>query len=599
MSYYFMAALISALVGVLPLILRRRFGAGFVVGLLGFFALWGIYYLSLPSTVWPLFGLPGFCTAMLWAVSTVVDAVITEEENDRLSYRDPGRKHSWAWVFPVTYMVLLLGSAVYGSGMLNAGAYSKMIGTVTERNWSADIQPKDPRHMIMVSNENATYIARKAVGSAGAIGSQFGLDSNYMTIQRVNGSFYHVVPFDYNGFSVWLNAPGSPGFMLIDAEDPERNPRLVELPKGGEMKYMPGAYFEYNLERHLRNNGFISDALSHFKFELDENEKPWWIIVTYEPTITWSGAKVTGVATVNPVTGDITRYDPDKVPAWVDRIVPADFVHSYIDWWGGYSGGWLNSWWGKHRLLEAENPILIYGTSDRAEWVTGVTSTSGSDDSLVGLMYTDSRTGQSVYYLVPGGGTETAILQAVNANEKVKYKHLHGSTPQIYNIYGKMAAVVPLLNESDAYQGVSIVSVENVQDVAVGSTQNEALRNYQAILSRHGQQVALANSPELQELSGVVDRISQDVGLSGSVYYVHLTGVPRLFTASSQDYPKLVVTQPGDKVTMKYVASGEGVVPLSHFENVSLPLDETEAQKELDAAVQTKAATDKKSAVPR
>ena len=68
------------------------------------------------------------------------------------------------------------------------------------------------------------------------------------------------------------------------------------------------------------------------------------------------------------------------------------------------------------------------------------------------------------------------------------------------------------------------------------------------------------------------------------MYLFHLEGVPRIFSGSSQDHLKLTLTQPGDTVKITYVASGDGEVPIQKFDNLSLPLDQTEASKEVEQA---------------
>lgn len=580
---FMLMAILSAAVGAVPLFFVRRFVAGGVLGGVSFFVLWGLYYLATPSTIWPLFGLPGFCVAIVWLVAAMINGL----GRDMYGHADIG--FNWLCLLPIGYVVLFVGTLFLGSGFFYAGTYATMIGTVEEREWTQDVQPKDPRHMRMVDDENAIYTARKVVGQLGSIGSQFTLDGDHMTLQRVKNQLVYVVPFDFAGYSTWLNSTGSPGFVIVDAEDPERVPRLVSLPEGKKMHFTPGAFFGHELERHLRNNGFSNQGFATFRFELDEEERPWWVVTTYRPTVWWDGEKVTGVAVVNPTTGEITRYSQDKAPEWIDRIVPGSFVKLYAKWRGEYSGGWLNSWWGTKDLTEPDgDPVLIYSSDNRAEWVNGITSASNKDDSLVGIMYTDSRTGKTTHYKVTGGGTDSAITNAVNNNQFVKFKHLHATTPQIYNVYGTMAAVVPLLNPTHAFQGVAFVSVANVQDVAVGATQMEALHQYQALIARRGQQIALNKTPDMRTITGIIDRIRQDIGANGGIYYFHLVNVPRIFTASSQDYAKLPLTQSGDEVAVEYVGSGEEVVPVRKFDNRSLPLDKTKMQGEVEAAATAK-----------
>lgn len=567
-------AAISAIVGVVPLLIARRWVAAGVIGVIAFFVLWAVFYMAVPSTVWPLFGFPGFVVFVLW-----IGTAALAKRNDGPAY---------GFLLPAIYAVLALGYWVYGWNLFNASTYAGMLGTIEERVWTDDVQPKDPRHMRMVSDENALYIAQKAVANAGAIGSQFQLDATHKTLQRVNGRLVYIIPFDFSGFTKWTDSDGVPAFIVVDAEDPERQPELVKLEGEDLMNYTPGAYFGLNLTRYLRQNGFIDYGLAQYRFELDEERKPHWVIPTYRPTVSWWGEKIVDIATVDPATGEIERYALDQVPDWVDRVYPYSFVDKYANWWGKLSGGWFNSWWGQQGLTQTEQGNLIYGEGDKSEWVIGITSTGAADDSLVGLLYVDSRTGKPIYYRTNGGATDEAILESVDNNQYVKIKTLHGTTPQIYNVYGTMAAVVPLVNSANGYQGVAIVPLNNVQNVAVGSTQSEALRSYQALIYRSGQQVALNASADMKELTGIVDRIRQDVGATGSVYLFHIEGAPRIFTASSGEHVKLGVTQPGDTVTVTYVASGEDVVPVQTFDNLSLPLDKSKQQEEVERAAKVK-----------
>lgn len=574
-NYFVLAALVTTFVGIVPLLVKQRFAIASVLGGGAFFVLWFIFWASTPSTVYPFWGPVGFFVLVLWTICAIIDGV----REDRAT---------WLMAVPIVGFVVWFGSMCAGWAMFNAQTYAAMVGPVEERVWTQDIQPKDPRHMIMVSTKTAEFLARKAVAQGGSIGSQFSLDTDHVRLQRVRGELVYVFPLDFKEFPVWLNSSGVPAYIIVYAEDPERTPRLVTLPVEKAFHYTPGAFFSFDLERHMRNNGFLDDGLDDFHIELDEQENPFWVVTTYKPTVTWFGEKVTGVATVNPVNGAINRYSVEKVPEWIDRIIPKSYAKNYLLWYGSLSGGWFNSWWATLNLTKPEEPILIYGEGDKAEFVIGMTSKNEKDDSLVSLMYMNSRTGKTVSYRVNGGATDTAIIQAVSKNSQVQFRHLVATIPQIYNVYGSMAAVVPLINETGAYQGLAIVPVLNVQDVAVGATQSEALRHYQTLISRQGQQIALQNSADMRQLTGVVDRIRQDIGSNGGLYLFHIEGVPRIFVGSSQEHSKLPLTEPGDSVTVEYVASGEEVVPVRSFDNLSLPLDKTQMQHEVEQAAKAR-----------
>ena len=574
--FIFAVAFGGAFAGVLPLLFKSKIAPAvwqfIATALIGYW----ILYASAPSTVWPLFGLPGFLIAVWWLFAAFVDG-FTEGYDVEIT---------WTALFPATALAAYIIVGIYGSAMLNSGYYSRMLGEVEERVWTQDVQPKDPKHMRMATDENAIYQAMKIVGAAGAIGSQFSVSKDHVTLQMIKGELWYVAPLDFASFSVWTSSKGVPGYIKVHGEDPHRQPELVLFKEGQLMQYSPGAYFGYDLERHLRNSGYLNKGLSDWTFEVDENGKAWWVVTVYEPTIAWSVEKITGVVTIDPVNGDNIFYPMGKVPDWVDRAVPDWVLENYLKWNGVYFGGWVNSWWGSQGLTEPEPANLIYGTGDQPEWVIGVTSTNSKDDSLIALIYANSRTGKLVRYKMAGGATDTAVKEAVNKNQEVQFKHLHAAAPQLYNVYGIPTSVVPLLNEAHAYQGVAMVSIFDIQTVAVGRNQHEALINYEKMLAERGQRVAVDKDHNLKVVEGTVELAGSEVTSAGTIYYLYLRGVPALFTAGAGESPKLPVTREGHRVRIEYYASDRDVVPMRRFDNLSVVLSASKAQKQVREKVE-------------
>ncbi len=549
-------------------------------GISMFLCSWIMFYLTAPSLIYPFFGMPGVTVLVFWALIALFKTI-----NDPRNEGFPGI----FYLDPSLFWVLILGGAFIGraflgSDLCNAEKYASLIGKIETREWTKDVQPKDERHMRLVSYKNALYIAEKAVAKAGVM-SQFDLGNG--SLQKVNGNLIYVIPFDFKSFGTWTSNDQVPGYMRVDGEDPEREAPYEKLADDKKLVYTPNAYLDKNLRRHLISRYPFYDFLEAH-LELDEINDPWWIVPAYKLTAGWSGKKISEVMIINPTSGLITPWPVDKVPDWVDRIYPSSIINEYANLHGSLTGGWWNKVWSGSNITEAEDPILIYGSDNRLEWVSSMTSSSGRKDSLVGLLYTDSRNGKNVFYHTSGGGTDSAILAAVNSNQMVKFKHLSGTTPQIYNIYGAMTAVVPLLNDLGAFQGVAIAEVQNPQDVAVGVTASEALHNYQAMLFRRGQQIAVEKGSSITKLPGVIDRIRQDVSQNGSTYFFHLDGVPRMFSASSADNVKIALTQVGDEVEVEYVDSHEPTVPVKSFENFSLVIETTPLNQQLQTIVKGK-----------
>lgn len=556
-------ALVVAFLGSVPLMLRRRVTPTFILFGASVPILWLFFYVGMPSLVWPLWGAAGACVGAVWFVAAAIDAQTGDAEP------------TWVLAFPVFAVVLFIGRGCAGGGLFRSESYAKLVGEVEKREWTQDVQPKDPSHVRLVPAELALWLADKQLGEApGAIGSQFQVSPEHLTLQMIGGELWYVAPLDYKGFSVWTGATGAPGYVMVHAEDP-LHPVTVKFDE--HFIYTPGAFFGDNLERHLWANGYLTKGLTDYSFEIDETGKAWWVVTVFEPTIGFWGRKATGAAVVDPTTGNTKFYPLGQTPDWIDRLIPGDFVSEWFTENGQYASGWWNCFWTHHNLTEPEGPDIAYGANGECLWVTGITSNNEKDESLVGLMYTNSHTGKSLFYHAVGG-TDAAVLTAVN--NAVSYKRWHGASPVVYNIYGTMASVVPLLGESHTYQGVAIVNVNTLQ-VALGADQYVALREYQKMLALSGQQVPFELEHDRKTLRGVIQRIAQEVKGTDTMYYLLLADMPHLFTGASELSPKLPLTAVGDEVELGYVGSPEDVMPLISFDNLSLSLASAKAQTEL------------------
>lgn len=582
MTAFIMAVFVS-FIGVLPLVVRRHMLAVPIVGILSILILWPSFYAGMPSLVWPLYGVAGAIVIALWAVTAVGSMIYVScnEEDGGRRVKRPGIMY--ALVFPIVGVLTLVGVAFNGCSCVRADDYSKLIGKFDERAWTQDVQPADPKHIRLVPRELAMFLADKQLAQApGSIGSQFEITGEGVALQRVDEQLWWVIPLDFKGFSVWQSTDYAPGYIMVHGDDPNYPPILKYKEK---FVYTPGAYFSKNLERHLQQNGYLFKGLTDYTLEVDEQNKAWWVVTVFEPSISFWGEKMTGVAMVDPQNGDIKFFPTKDIPTWVDRAMPEVFISDYITQWGELNGGWWNLFWAHSNIVEPEEPAIVYGADGEPYWVTGITSTNANDEALVGLFYTNSRTGKTVKYHAIGG-TDAAMLTVVN--NKVSYKKWHGCSPTLYNIYGVMTSVVPLLGESHTFQGVALVRVDNQQAVEAANL-TDALREYQKLLGGSGNQMSPEAAHKLNSVEGTVDRFASEVRGGTTLYYVHLAGVPHLFTGGSDELasPKLPLTMVGDSVAISFFASGEDVVPMQKFDNKSMFLkaaaNQTEVRQEAAA----------------
>lgn len=561
-------ALAVAVIGTLPLLVRRRFGTAAKLAAPVAIVTAVLEYFALPSLVWPYWGLPSLLVVVCWvaagALAYARDQHEAEREYGRRGREEASERRSLLLAFgPAAVAVLVIVVRLFASwAAFRAPEYVSLIGEVKSSDWAKDVQRADPRHIRLVPQEMAHWLANKQLGEApGAVGSQFQIAEESLTLQMIKGELWYVAPLDFKDFGAWQSAGVSPGYVMVHAEDPLRQVVVVTDRK---FAYTPNACFGKNLERHLWMAGWRTKGLTDWSLEIDEAGKAWWVVTVFEPTVGWDGERVLGVVVVDPESGDTAFHAVGDVPNWVDRVFPRSFVKKYIASWGKLAAGWLNGWWYKKDVTEPETPSIVYGADGEPYWVTGVTSTNEHDESLVGLMYTHTRTGKSVFYRAVGG-TDAAVLQAVN--NKVAYRKLHGASPVLYNLYGTMASIVPLLGESHTFQGVAIVRIDNLQ-VAVGETPLEALEEYRKLIPEKIDRMEPSASDHSRTIEGKVARIA-DIG--NGVYYVYLEGVPTVFVGSREHAKAMPLTKPGDKVRIKYLASGESP-PIVAFENLSLPI---------------------------
>lgn len=565
---YILLSFVFCFIGIIPILLEEdRRKLGYAIGIISSVIWSGINLAITPTvTTYPLLGI----FSLIVLINLVISCLVTEEK--RISI--------WSTAILVSVYIIVL---FFCSEMTRASSYRDLIGPIEKRTWTQDVQPKDEGHLRLIKKEYAVYKARQIISSAGTIGSQFEVDAERTTLQAIKGELWYIVPIDFSSFLIWRSVDEIPGYIRVHAEDTNRKAEFISLPKGKGFRYSPNSFWYLDLVRHLRMNGFMNEIYADIQIEIDDDEQPHWIVSLATPTIGYFGPKITGVLIVDPVTGIADRKALSDIPKWVDRVFPACYIKDYLEWNGKYVHGWWSVTWGsKEDTFKPENPTTIYSAEQHPDFVTGTTSLSDKDTSLLGYMYTNPHDGKTIFYEVKGGSTDAAIINAVNKNQDVQFRHLHGSDAQTYNISGNMASVVILSNDSNIFQGVAIVLVTSVETMAIGKTAPEALQGFRALLAKSGQRVALNKDHTLKTIQGVVDRARFEPLTSGTVYYIHIKDTPHIFTGGSSDFRTLPVTERGDMVNIEFIDSTDDFVPIHAFNNLSLVLSTSPAQKQVE-----------------
>jgi hypothetical protein len=554
-----------------------------------------VAYFGMPSIAYPLLGTFFILVFLGWITSATAAWTI---------YSEGGKGMPWLpTIIAILGSIILIGSGIAGWKAWGGQAhtYAKLIGEMdnkTKIHWSQDQQPIDPAHIRLVTYDLAISLAATSLSdtSGHTLGSQYVLDEQHITLQKIKDDYFYLIPVDFANFWRWMQTDCVRDYVKVSATDIKAKPELVKTSQ--KIKYTFTACFGNNIERKLYKK-YYNYVLEDFTFEEDDNGKVWWTVSATQPSIAWSAPIVKGVILFDPETGEdtfISKKDIDAGKyAWIDRVMPKHIIGKYLDLWGEYKDGWTNScWWGKkNNLMKAETPVMNYSVDGRCVYVTPVASIN-SDQTMVGLVYTDARTGKSVFYTTEGGQTESSIQGTVETSIK-NYPNWYASEQIVYeNIYGEMCALVPVLakdqNGHANFQELAIVSTKN-KFFSVGKTPTEALQAFVKNLMS-GSQLSTESTIDYAVIRDVVWRI----GTENNIRYIQFKNMKRVIALNTSNTVEIAMTKEGDSVEVKYINSNESALPSIEFRNITNPIELSKNQDSVQMQIQRRIVTEKNKA---
>src|SRR5438128_2067605 len=299
---------------------------------------------------------------------------------------------------------------------------------------SPKLPPTDQNHIVLVSKSIAIYKGQQVLGSNGQnLGSTYSIDPDSYTLQSINHHLYYVGPLSYNNIFANLASPTTPGFVVVDAEDPQAVPQL-HTESSAALAYLPGALLNQDLLRHVYLSGYTYGRLVDPTLELDDSFHPYWTISLMQPSRGYTGDVLSEVLIVDAHTGAITKYKPQDVPAWVDRVLPADTVTDYLTWWGLYHAApWFNPS-GMGQQTPANDPTLLYNNVDQPVWLIPMTSSSTNDQSSTGVFLFDTHKNEAHFYPLAGLGIGSNVQSTFQSTSK-NIRGYSVDSIQLYQLY--------------------------------------------------------------------------------------------------------------------------------------------------------------------
>ncbi len=439
----------------------------------------------------------------------------------------------------------------------NAEKFSSILQT-EDTDFTEGVEEVDYSQIPFIDRDSAVLLGNRTMGVMADYVSQFEISPLYSQI-NYQGAPVRVSPLNYADiFKWWTNQEtGIPGYVVVNMSTQD-----TEIVRPDEpIRYSDSDPFFKNVDRHVQLSRpfYIYGEKS---FEIDEEGNPFWIYPVLDYTIgLFSGETVSRVVICNACTGEIQDYPIDEVPQWVDRAYPADLLIKQYNWSGALSGGWINSWLGQNGVkqttpgTDGKNGYNFIAQGDDVWLYSGVTSAT-ADNSIIGFVMINQRTGESKFYSVAGATEDSSMHSAEGQVQHLKYD---ATFPLLINVHGVPTYFMALKDDAGLVKMYAMIDIERYQNVAVGDTLAATEKNYENLLRQNG--VSMNGSGTSSEVgdgvaNGTIAEISPVVIDGNSHYYVILDGDPTIYDCPISSVVDIVRYRTGDRVTFNFTPGG-------------------------------------------
>ena len=216
-----------------------------------------------------------------------------------------------------------------------------------------------------------------------------------------------------------------------------------------------------------------------------------------------------------------------------------------------YANGYWNSIIGNRDCKVTTDDFGYIMIGDDVWYFTGVTSIT-SDESNIGFIISNARTGEYKFYTIIGAEEYSAMQ---SAEGEVQEKRYTASFPSLINISGEATYIMVLKDDAGIVRLYALVNVEQYTIVATGDTQESAKKAYLERLKQEGiLDDSLLDDPNLPKVNSkeiVISEIKMPV-VSGDtiIYLTDEEGTVYKEKLSANE--ALILIGVGDKVEIYY-----------------------------------------------
>lgn len=477
----------------------------------------------------------------------------------RLSKKPSIKEFSWfaklcSVLVIVCVGVLIVGSAL-GATLFRSRAYANLL-PVDKREFTEDIEQSDQvTDIALMDTESARIFGNRKIGSLSDVVSQYEIEADYTQIS-IKGQPMKVSGLKYASFFKWWNNrnSGVPGYVQVNPVNSEA--KYVKLTK--PMKYVPSAYFNYNLQRHVQLT-YPTKIISGYKFEVDDDGNPYYICPTMTARVgLFGGIDVNGVIICDPIDGECKYYAIGDCPSWVDSVYDGHLLTKKYNWHGMLSGGYINSIIGQKGCKQATDDFGYKIIGDDVWVYTGVTSANG-DQSNIGFVMMNQRTSEARYYQVSGAEEHSAMSAAEGEVQEKGYK---ASFPSLINVSGTPTYIMVLKDAGGLVKLYAMVNVEQYNIVATATSQTKVFEEYKTLLASDGKLEIEEN--DLKEDTITVQSVEYIDSDDGTMVYIKDTN-HQVYKQAFKEDESLIRISAGDVLHVKYQPMDNEIHLLQEF----------------------------------
>lgn len=477
----------------------------------------------------------------------------------RLSKKPSIKEFSWfaklcSVLVIICVGVLIVGSA-FGATLFRSRAYANLL-PVDKREFTEDIEQSDQvTDIALMDTESARIFGNRKIGSLSDVVSQYEIEADYTQIS-IKGQPMKVSGLKYASFFKWWNNrnSGVPGYVQVNPVNSEA--KYVKLTK--PMKYVPSAYFNYNLQRHVQLT-YPTKIISGYKFEVDDDGNPYYICPTMTARVgLFGGIDVNGVIICDPIDGECKYYAIGDCPSWVDSVYDGHLLTKKYNWHGMLSGGYINSIIGQKGCKQATDDFGYKIIGDDVWVYTGVTSANG-DQSNIGFVMMNQRTSEARYYQVSGAEEHSAMSAAEGEVQEKGYK---ASFPSLINVSGTPTYIMVLKDAGGLVKLYAMVNVEQYNIVATATSQTKVFEEYKTLLASDGKLETEEN--DLKEDTITVQSVEYIDSDDGTMVYIKDTN-HQVYKQAFKEDESLIRISAGDVLHVKYQPMDNEIHLLQEF----------------------------------